>query len=578
MTDDSHLMFEIAGLALHSLNGTLDEIGLQRLEALLESNPLAVEYYQEILWTFVGIKSMKGISCLQEVSNSVLGREFWQVMQQQEKVAPPVEITETEEATSQELIRKVNYPPKEKRKLSKFSIFMLFNTAAVFLFFIYLRFAPPPGGVEVVTLIDSINAKWADLDMPMHKGTRLSTGNERLLLREGCAELLFDTNARVIIEGPAQFQILADDRIELDYGNIYSSVPKDAIGFSVYTENAKVIDLGTEFAIEADFNGNTQLHVIDGKTVLIVHGQSDKKGITVSQGEAKKIAADSSEISDIPCDYDHFVRSIDSQAGMVWRGENLSLAGIAAGGDGIQELGSLASLDPVKAEYVESTADVYVRTNNTYNLTPDIKWLDGVFVPDGEYGPVQITSSGLTFDCPDTSGIFTHEIIAYKGSIANQHETTPPVIIDGQEIVREPILMLHSNIGVTFDLQAIRDAMPQVDIRSLKAMGIPTTESTFSEFKFWVLVDGRIKYEREITGYVNRGPVSFDIEFGPQDRFLTLVVTDTLGAMDEKNSEKGSNVPAYASDFFYLINPELCLTGNSERSSSESERRIKRMP
>jgi hypothetical protein len=396
----------------------------------------------------------------------------------------------------------------------------------------------------------------------METGTRLATHSEELYLRRGLAELLFDNNAKVVIEGPTEFELLGDDRIRLNYGKIYSIIPKEAIGFSVFTQNSKIFDMGTEFGVETDFHGNTLLHVIKGSTMLIAGDQSEKKGITVDKGAAKKVSAENSEITDISCEYTSFARNIDSSEDMIWRGGNLSLASIVAGDDGFQEVGSLTGLNPDNGEQVASVSHQWRRpSKKAYRLVTNSKFIDGVFVPDGESGPIQITSLDHTFECPDTSGIFTHEIAAYKGSVKNQQTTIPPVIINGQEIADEPILVLHSNIGITFDLQAIRQSLPQLNITSLKATGIPATETKLPEFIFWILVDGQYKYEREIMGTdTDRGSIPFTIEIGPEDRFVTLIVTDGLQVIDDE----GRNI-SYASDFFYLIKPELCLTDNLKR-------------
>ena len=560
MIEDSHLMFEIAELTAHALNGTLDEKGLRQLEELLERNPIAVEYYQEMLWTFVGIKSMEGISCLQEVDNGALDRDFWQAMLQQEKDAPVAEIPEEE--TSRELIQKIVRVPQE-RKISRFNIFTLAMSIAAILFItLFLKFAPPAHRVEVATLSDSINAKWADMDASEDTGSALQIGSrlvarESIQLNQGLAELVFDNNTKITLEAPAELHILSGDQIKLTYGQLYAVVPQQAIGFMVNTPTSRIIDLGTEFGVEADSHGVSYLQMIKGRTTLIAGIQGDNRQVRdVSEGMSLRVDSDS-QVSEIKFRPNHFARNIDSKEGMVWRGENLNLASIVAGYDGFQEVGSLISLDPLKGELMALKTDVYRETNKAYNLVPQLKFIDGVFVPDGEFGPVQISSSGQTFRCPDTSGIFTHEISAYKGPIKNQHETIPPVIINGREVINEAVLMLHSNIGITFDLQAIRKTLPQLNIKSLKATGIPMTETTFPELKFWILVDGQIKYEREIVGMdSDRGPTTFDVEFGPQDRFMTLIVTDVLRATEGEDG----NIPAYASDFFYLIKPELCLT------------------
>jgi hypothetical protein len=146
-------------------------------------------------------------------------------------------------------------------------------------FVVYARFAPVKRGLEVATLLDSINAKWAEADSSMKSGSRLVTGSTNSLLRGGCAKLLFDNNAIVTIEGPAEFEIIAEDRIKLLYGRIYSIVPQEALGFSVVTPNAMIVDLGTEFGVQVDFLGTTELHVNHGMTRLVAGKKRKKPGL-----------------------------------------------------------------------------------------------------------------------------------------------------------------------------------------------------------------------------------------------------------------------------------------------------------
>jgi len=558
MSSDNH-RHDIYDLFFSSLCGTASEEQQQRLAQLLEEDSdLQKEYIDYLInYTLLHRRSVASIF-MEDRKEPTLDQMLWESFAYEEMTAPVVELPREEEKLQQDLIQKVVHLPYEKRKLSTSNkVFLVMNVAAVLFIVLFLWFAPSKP-VEVATLSDSIDAKWADVDASMQKGARLHNSREKLLLRQGLVELTFDNQTKAVVEGPAEFQILADDRIGLIFGKVYATVSPSAIGFSVFTHNSKIFDLGTEFGVEADTRGNTHLHVLKGSTMLVAGaGQSDKKGLTVEKGMAKKVSAVNSEISEISCDSLTFVHNIDSGTGMIWRGENLSLASITAGLDGFQEIDSLVSLDPMNAKYVTSVKDVYKRTNNAYNTIPDLQFIDGVFVPDGEFGPVQISSTGLTFDCPDTSGVFTHEISAYRGPIENQHETIPPAIIDGQEIVNDPILMLHSNAGITFDLQAVRASLPQLDLKRFKATAV-TTQNNTPRFKFLILVNGQIKYQKDILGNEgDKDPFGFDIHLDPKDRFLTLIITDVLQVTDDQ-AEKESF--PYSNDFIYLIQPELCLT------------------
>ena len=106
--------------------------------------------------------------------------------------------------------------------------FLIVNAAAMVFLVLFARFAPPKSGIAVATLHDSINARWADTNPLMRSGTRLKTGSGLLLLHEGLATLVFDNDTRIVMEGPAEFKILTNDQIKLNYGRLYAVVPPEA--------------------------------------------------------------------------------------------------------------------------------------------------------------------------------------------------------------------------------------------------------------------------------------------------------------------------------------------------------------
>ena len=90
----------------------------------------------------------------------------------------------------------------------------------------------------------------------------ISVEGKRLELVSGVAEFLFGPGTRVAVEGPARFEVLSPSRIWLERGKLIAAVPKAAAGFTVSTQFADVIDLGTEFGVEVDTAGKTDVHVL----------------------------------------------------------------------------------------------------------------------------------------------------------------------------------------------------------------------------------------------------------------------------------------------------------------------------
>lgn len=512
---------EVNRLIELAIEGSISTKQCQLLNDWIVNDPAIRRHYCEYIQLTVCIERLSDDMSLRDFPDCdiILDHDLWNQLAREEKTAPEFDIPQ--KSSQQELIQKVVYPPREKRKLSKFSIFMLFNAAAIILFFVVLRFAPPPSGIEVATLADTVDAKWANVTFPMEKGTRLTTGNERLLLRNGYVELLFDNQTRVTVEGPAEFQILTDDRVCLNYGKAYIKVSKDAIGFSVYTKNAKIIDMGTEFGVLADFDGSTQLHVLKGKTMLMA-GKAHNVNMEVSEGDAKKISDDIEEISDIQCRSDYFVREINSESNLVWKGQKaVDLTDIIGGGNGFGSGSINMTINPTSGE-VSQESFGRQRASNDYHPVPSNPCIDGVFVPDGRT-PQTISSQGHLFrECPQTSGLCCEAI--------NNNE----LILDARaaqimEVSDSPVpsLLLHANMGVTFDLQEIRRLLPErnfVQFQSIVGIRQWALRPQASNADFWVLVDGKLKFKR--TNLKIGELCAVNIGLSEQDRFLTLIETD----------------------------------------------------
>lgn len=400
--------------------------------------------------------------------------------------------------------------------------------------------------VEVAILSDAMDVVWAEKSKAPVVGSVFMSDRYIYSIGAGIIDLHFNAGPNALIEGPAQFSFSGANEISLWHGRIYSKVPSEGIGFTVVTPSTRIVDLGTEFGVQVDQGGLSQVHMIRGTASLrpIAKGLSNKQ-VLIETDQALQVTGNFT-LKGIPLQSQSFVRSISSKQEFVWRGEDLNLAGIVAGCDGFQKIDSLCAWDPGNGMFATSVTSQYRRADRDYHLVQDSNFIDGVFVPDGEFGAIQISSVGHTFDCPDTLGEYTHEISAYQGPLDTQQTTIPPVSIDGQEVVDAPIIMIHSNAGITIDLQRIRESLSSLVLTHFKAIGIPVQKYK-PNLDFWILVDGELKYERRLTtADRDRRPIAIELELTPQDRFLTLVVTNGLPQ-------------SYAYDFFYLVTPQLGL-------------------
>ncbi|MDF1815730.1 MAG: FecR domain-containing protein, partial [Verrucomicrobiales bacterium] len=88
--------------------------------------------------------------------------------------------------------------------------------------------------------------------------------NRNYSLVSGAVELAFPDGARTIIEGPAVFRVVSDDRLALDTGQCSVHCPKGAEGFRVDTPSSRVVDRGTRFHVSVSELNETEVQVVEG--------------------------------------------------------------------------------------------------------------------------------------------------------------------------------------------------------------------------------------------------------------------------------------------------------------------------
>ena len=109
------------------------------------------------------------------------------------------------------------------------------------------------GPSAIATLVKATGCKWAASTLPTAEGSRVSAGTYELV--EGLATLKFDSGAEVVLEAPATLELIDAMNCRLRRGTLVSDVPPQAIGFTIDTEKARVVDYGTRFGVSAGANG-----------------------------------------------------------------------------------------------------------------------------------------------------------------------------------------------------------------------------------------------------------------------------------------------------------------------------------
>jgi hypothetical protein len=137
----------------------------------------------------------------------------------------------------------------------------------------------------VAVLARAVDARWGGSLAPPQVGSALEPG--WLRIESGLAQVVFYSGARVVLEGPAELQLISPTEAVCHAGRLLAEVPPLARGFRVKTAQLNVVDLGTAFGIDAT-DGRTEVHVFTGK-VEFSAGTAAKQSL--EQGRAAVVPA-----------------------------------------------------------------------------------------------------------------------------------------------------------------------------------------------------------------------------------------------------------------------------------------------
>ncbi|MBN2512841.1 MAG: FecR domain-containing protein [Sedimentisphaerales bacterium] len=569
--NSNKLLHEVATLLALCMEGDIQPEQFDHLQTLLRGNPAAREHYYRLLAMHATLQETESILALQnDLSKTPYDQELWDALSVEEQTATAIEIPLVKQP--EEIIQHVERKkiPFAFSKSSRFTFAA--SIAASLLIILLLRFAPQPI-VEVATVTNSINSIFSD-NKPYQPGTRLARQDDPLWLQKGVIEIEFDYGASVVIEAPAEFKLNSEENISLLSGRLYAHVPDRSKGFMVETPNSRVIDLGTEFGIKVDFDGTSALHMIKGKASLFSgsRGQTGQ-GQILTAGQARHVDS-KGDIQTIQMRENEFARTLLPDQGIVWRGQDFDLADIVRGGSGLGTGKSGIGIDPTTGNSISIIRPQDLHGQGEYTPVSFSPFIDGVFIPDGGHGPITVSSEGhQCTDCPDTDGFFRYEIISCPQMVVdpNRYKSDDPRPREEQLMLmamqegypsrlmglhaakqkpgpEDTSLLLHANMGLTFDLQPLQAMLPGGKIVRFSALfGIAEVCPEPSDLDLMVLVDGRTQLKKQDIAHPNL--VDIQIELSESDRFLTLMVTES-----GSNSLGGLNA---ALDWGLFLNPKV---------------------
>lgn len=384
-------------------------------------------------------------------------------------------------------------------------------------------------GPAIGRLVGTYEARW--------RGSRPSPGQPLYEgpydLREGAVKMELDQGTSLMLEAPCQIDLTSVGEVTLKGGRIVV-VCSQANYFRIRTPTALITDLGTEFGVITHSDGSTEAHVLKGHIRLALDPNRTGRAtsLVINEGQAMIVDATGRTIQGgLAARADLFLLQLPLSSQPTGPSGRLNLADIVGGGNG-RGTGTLdQGIDLGTGQVFRNPAtDILETQRNRFRPTPQLHGIDGIFVPNGTYGPVVISSTGLVFsECPKTTG-------SYFGGPANSgkffdllDKQAYTVRLNGVSFgtFRHPALSLHANAGITFDLDQIRQDNPKIQIDRFTAVcGIPKylPHPRFSSADVWILRDGvvclhlRHSLERNVVEKV-------DVPIPSRTRFLTLVTT-----------------------------------------------------
>ena len=120
-------------------------------------------------------------------------------------------------------------------------------------------------------IINSRDAVWQDQTFITKNTYKLITGIAQLKLDK----------VILTLEAPLELELISSKKVHLKYGNLVARVKKGGEGFELKTNKAKIIDLGTEFCVNAS-NDKTEVHVSKGK--VLSQGSAQQVELNENQG------------------------------------------------------------------------------------------------------------------------------------------------------------------------------------------------------------------------------------------------------------------------------------------------------
>jgi mono/diheme cytochrome c family protein len=237
----------------------------------------------------------------------------------------------------------------------------------------------------------------------------------------------------------------------------------------------------------------------------VKHGQRSLRS-AASEERTKRIAELKTDLARIKAEVGRLDRS------------PLDLADVVAGGNGFGSGERDRGIDPRTGEASSGKLGILPGLQVNQFTRSQFPLIDGMVVPNGA---APISSTGIVIQTRATDGQSWDYIQAGKVLAQDTAE------VDGIDYAAAPhaMIALHANKALTFDLAAIRQALPEYQDLRFRAVAGYGGLGADADADFAVYVDGMPRVERRNISHASGG-TAIDLPLAKEERFLTLVATD----------------------------------------------------
>ena len=290
----------------------------QQLEALLIGHAPALNDYWHYVVDSVNLRLLAtaGVSVSpQSVDGSLVDVSLLERLQQSPSTGTAPIPLNAKHTTTLRVFGRMARGMDFRRHPLRLAVTTLTIVAAFWTFWAYLIHAgrsefsdrtPSDHSIPVATLRATEDCQWPSARKPRSRGERLKAG-ELLHLLSGVVEVELAQGAHVRVQGPAEFELRSQNQGFLHHGLLVATVPKRAVGFTIDTPTAEIVDRGTEFGVTVAADGTTDVQVLKGLVQMRPSAGTKRRTATpLSAGSAGRVRApvrlQAPEVETIPFD------------------------------------------------------------------------------------------------------------------------------------------------------------------------------------------------------------------------------------------------------------------------------------